>query len=463
MSEWKVCGYAVTLWRLLLSALQSGWTSMPTLQKAFWSYVRDLFDLSWCSLDTNENKETQASARTTHKTPASSPASNGSRSTGRNKGLGKKNWKRFIAEDSSFAAARPRNSKWPTKPTDIPDGIESTRGDRHGSTLRESSSHSSVDLSDTTEASSDECGDGVDPDEFYDILKRDYVLSEAQLYDNGYPSWTFVDNEVRVKPGDWERDKYVDDSILERECSRCGNTYRLSLDGNRCDYVNPCLYHWGRALKMGEIETRYNCCNSPGTVMGCVEARCHVTDFRRRSELKQFVATPPPKSPSDQRSRKVYALDCEMLYAAWGPAVARITLVDFRGDVVFDENIRPDDPVVDCNTRFTGLQYSDIENAKYDLNTARKELFQYFINGDTILVGHALENDLKALRIVHKNVVDTALVFPHKRGLPFKRSLRQLALEHLNIYIQNSQNGHDSREDANACMQLMVRRIFGPE
>lgn len=70
--------------------------------------------------------------------------------------------------------------------------------------------------------------------------------------------------------------------------------------------------------------------------MGCVEARCHVTDFRRRSELKQFVATPPPKSPSDQRSRKVYALDCEMLYAAWGPAVARITLVDFRGDVVFD-------------------------------------------------------------------------------------------------------------------------------
>lgn len=44
---------------------------------------------------------------------------------------------------------------------------------------------------------------------------------------------------------------------------------------------------------------------------------------------------------------------------------------------------------------------------------AQQMLFD-FVNKETILVGHSLESDLKAMRIVHMNVVDTALVYPHK-------------------------------------------------
>ena len=34
----------------------------------------------------------------------------------------------------------------------------------------------------------------------------------------------------------------------------------------------------------------------------------------------------------------------------------------------------------------------------------------------TLLVGHSLENDLKALRVVHARVLDTAVLFPHPKA-----------------------------------------------
>ena len=48
------------------------------------------------------------------------------------------------------------------------------------------------------------------------------------------------------------------------------------------------------------------------------------------------------------------------------------------------------------------------------------------IGADTILIGHALDNDLRALRLVHQRVVDTAALFPHSRGPPYRRALRDL-------------------------------------
>eukprot|EP00111_Clytia_hemisphaerica_P006222 TCONS_00018022-protein len=74
---------------------------------------------------------------------------------------------------------------------------------------------------------------------------------------------------------------------------------------------------------------------------------------------------------------------------------------------------------------------------------------------DTILMGHSLESDLKALKIIHRRVIDTALVFPHRLGLPFKRALKTLMAELLQKIIQDGEGGHDSCEDARSCMELM--------
>ena len=79
----------------------------------------------------------------------------------------------------------------------------------------------------------------------------------------------------------------------------------------------------------------------------------------------------------------------------------------------------------DYNTRFSGVAEESFSKATLSLASIRKAL-DNLINRETILVGHALDNDLKAMRIVHKRCVDTAILFPHQAGLPYRRALKDL-------------------------------------
>lgn len=82
-----------------------------------------------------------------------------------------------------------------------------------------------------------------------------------------------------------------------------------------------------------------------------------------------------------------------------------------------------------------------------------------FVNANTILIGHGLENDLRALKIVHTTIIDTSIVFPHYYGLPYRRSLKSLVKSYLNREIQAASWGHDSYEDARACIELMLWKV----
>lgn len=140
----------------------------------------------------------------------------------------------------------------------------------------------------------------------------------------------------------------------------------------------------------------------------------------------------------------VVALDCEMIYTTGGMRVARVSVVDGGGIEIFDELIRMDDGVDvmcvflkvlrrsvsklhrrDYNTRFSGISQEKHQEASLTLSSARQSL-DAFINSETIIIGHALENDLKTLRLVHYQCVDTAVLFPHRAGHPYRRSLRDL-------------------------------------
>ena len=88
------------------------------------------------------------------------------------------------------------------------------------------------------------------------------------------------------------------------------------------------------------------------------------------------------------------------------------------------------------------------------LRDVQASLLARFSSRD-VLLGHSLESDLRALRLVHDTVVDTSVVFPHNKGPPFKRALRTLVQEKLRRIIQDSVDGHDSKEDALACLDLM--------
>ena len=72
-------------------------------------------------------------------------------------------------------------------------------------------------------------------------------------------------------------------------------------------------------------------------------------------------------------------------------------------------------------------------------------------------VGHSLENDLRGLRMLHMNVLDTAVLYSHPRGPPYRPALRVLCERHLNRKIQ--EGSHDSVADALATMELAVLKI----
>lgn len=80
------------------------------------------------------------------------------------------------------------------------------------------------------------------------------------------------------------------------------------------------------------------------------------------------------------------------------------------------------------------------------------------VHKETILVGHSLENDLLSLKISHNLVIDTAVLYKHPRG-SYKAALRVLSRKFLGREIQDSDNGHDSVEDAKATLELALLKI----
>ncbi|KFV97080.1 RNA exonuclease 1, partial [Fulmarus glacialis] len=284
---------------------------------------------------------------------------------------------------------------------------------------------------------------------------KEYLMTEEQLKENGYPM-PHPEKPGRAVLFTAEEKKTIDSSC--RICCRCGTEYMVSASGN-CIRKEECVHHWGRLRKQrvpGGWETHYSCCSGAVGSPGCQVAKQHVHDGRKES-LDGFVKT-FEKLPTTEGYPGIYALDCEMCYTKQGLELTRVTVINSDLKVVYDTFVKPDTKVVDYNTRFSGVTEEDLENTSITLRDVQAVLLNMF-SADTILIGHSLESDLFALKLIHGTVVDTAIVFPHRLGLPYKRALRTLMADYLKRIIQDNVEGHDSSEDARACMELMVWKI----
>lgn len=87
-----------------------------------------------------------------------------------------------------------------------------------------------------------------------------------------------------------------------------------------------------------------------------------------------------------------------------------------------------------------------LKNEKRTLRDIQAVILSMF-HSKTILIGHSLESDLKALKLIHSLVVDTSVLFPHKMGPPKKRALKTLCIEYLKRIIQ--ENGKFTEESSN--------------
>ncbi|KAM6227868.1 RNA exonuclease 1 homolog [Spheniscus humboldti] len=288
----------------------------------------------------------------------------------------------------------------------------------------------------------------------YELLK-DYLLTEEQLNENNFPRPNPEKNGSAILTGIVKNAGY---DVFKKVCCRCGEVYTVTSSGEH-RRKEECNYHSGRVLEQkvpGGMEKRYSCCERIVGSAGCQTAKLHVHDGRRE-KLEGFMKT-LIKSPPFDGNYGVYALDCERCYTTHGLELTRVTVVDAKLQVVYDTFVKPDGKVVDYDIRLSGATEDDLKNTTKSLRDVQAILLNLF-SANTILIGHSLENDLFALKLIHDTVVDTSIVFPHRLGLPHKRALRSLMADYLRRIRQDDVGGHNSREDAIACMELILWKV----
>ncbi|KNE68862.1 hypothetical protein AMAG_13502 [Allomyces macrogynus ATCC 38327] len=301
-----------------------------------------------------------------------------------------------------------------------------------------------------------------------------YIMTDQVVIDWGYPTY---DRAHEVLAAD-DRDTIAAlkqlaadptafgsgavDPVI-RTCERCRAKFTVTPHpGN-----DECTYHPGRlriVTSGGERIKEYSCCQGNMGSVGCVSGvhvwkddRCAflhgLVPFAVTPEVIEGAAKPVGYLP-------IVAMDCEMCYTTHGFELCRITAVDAQGATVLDELVKPMGTVLDLNTKYSGIE--SLDGAKETLESVRSKLLAR-IDQDTIFVGHGLENDFKVLRIIHPTIVDTAHVYSHPSGLPARYSLRHLSSKLLGSFIQNqAEGGHDSLEDAKACLELLRKKIALP-
>lgn len=324
-----------------------------------------------------------------------------------------------------------------------------------------------------------------------ELLLLPYLTTNlTELSKHGYVTAIPTDEEIEAAR------KGVQAAKGWEVCDRCKSRFEVFPERREKDGAltsgGQCTYHFGKAYfpessVTNKIQTKqekkFRCCGETvGDSSGCITAPCHVfkiTEVKRLASILNFQKT--PANSNHEKIKHAVCIDGEMGYTVYGLELIRLTATSWpEGQDLFDILVRPTGPILDLNSRFSGVYPEQMTTAipwTSDMSNspaasalpivsspaeARSVLFSH-LSPLTPLIGHGLENDLNAVRIVHPTIIDTALLFPHSLGFPYRNSLKFLAQKYLNRSIQevgnSSKAGHDSKEDANAAGELVKYAI----
>ena len=334
---------------------------------------------------------------------------------------------------------------------------------------------------------------GLSPTEEIALLPR-LLAKQEGLVKFGYVSAQPSEKDIL------DAKKGVEASQGWEQCDRCRTRFQ-AFQGRRVEdgaltTGGKCVYHYAKPLRptkekagTGHKDPIYPCCNqSISTSVGCTTADSHVyktSDPKRLALILPFMTTP---YETGMKTNTAVCFDCEMGYTTFGMELIRLTATSWpSGTDLLDILVRPLGEILDLNSRFSGVwpsHFSDAlpyeghvkqknKSAERDADpvaepplrivespmVAREELLKH-LTPKTALIGHALENDLNSVRLIHPSIIDTVLLYPHPRGLPIRFGLKMLVKKHLDRDIQmGGAQGHDSREDARAAGDLVRLKV----
>lgn len=190
------------------------------------------------------------------------------------------------------------------------------------------------------------------------------------------------------------------------------------------------------------------------------------------------------------------AIDCEMIHTTvCENDLARVTVVkcDTRAtglengifSLVYDAYVEIPTTVeiISYKTQYSGITAQILENAnsKYPKSVIRDHILNLILPPELhkllytenvrystdlsilntvslpFIVGHGVENDLRALGLIYPLIVDTCVLYQYG---PRKPRLQDLARRYLLKDIQNNiESGHNSIEDAEAALHLVLMRL----
>jgi len=154
------------------------------------------------------------------------------------------------------------------------------------------------------------------------------------------------------------------------------------------------------------------------------------------------------------------AIDCEMcetqdpLSGTKNPkALCRLSVVNAENpeEVLLDTLVKPSWPVTDYRTRINGIGKEDLEKVEFTVRHAQAFMMA-LCSEETVIVGHAVHNDLVALNMEHHCVADSSFLFFAKDSTTSSVSLKDLVASIFKVEMPDT---HDSVNDARKALQCV--------
>eukprot|EP00903_Cladosiphon_okamuranus_P005818 g5761.t1 len=182
----------------------------------------------------------------------------------------------------------------------------------------------------------------------------------------------------------------------------------------------------------------------------------YAKNYRFETDATWIEASPCGDACADLP--QVVALDCEMCMSEDplskernGKELLRLSIVRGEdGEKLMDTLVRPSNPVVDWRTDIHGVGPQHMEGVVFTHRHAQVAISRICCK-NTVIIGHALNNDLAALRMSHDRVVDTSFLFEGSDKKFSTPSLKDVVRAALGRDIQHG--CHDSVTDAKSTLE----------